>query len=228
MLNWRLLKLLTEKRLQDREKAAIDIKKQSGGRGQFGEVQMRLKPLERGKQYEFVNSIFGGSVPSKYVPAVEKGIAESMERGIIAGYPVVDVCCELFDGQYHDVDSSEMAFKIAARSCFREVARDQCSPALLEPIMNVKVTIPESYMGDVMGDLNSRRGRVQGMDPLKNKQVINAQVPLAEMYTYSIDLRSLTQGRGVFEMEFSHYEQVPHETAEKIIADSKVEEHDDE
>ena len=204
-------------------------KKQSGGRGQFGEVQMRLKPLERGKQYEFINSIFGGAIPGKFVPAVEKGIAEAMTRGIVAGYPVVDVSVELFDGQYHDVDSSEMAFKIASSMCFRQVARENCKPVLLEPIMSVNVVIPESYMGDVMGDLNSRRGRVLGMDSVGGgKQVIKANVPLAEMYTYSIDLRSITQGRGSFEMEFSNYEQVPHETAEKVIADSKMEDGEEE
>ncbi len=204
-------------------------KKQSGGRGQFGEVQMRLRPLERGKQFEFINSIFGGAIPGKFVPAVEKGVAEAMARGIVAGYPVVDVSVELFDGQFHDVDSSEMAFKIASSMCFRQVARESCKPILLEPIMSVRVTIPESYMGDVMGDLNSRRGRVLGMDSVSgNKQVIKATVPLAEMYTYSIDLRSITQGRGSFEMEFSNYEQVPHEIAEKIIAESKMEEGEEE
>ncbi|MGC9327647.1 MAG: hypothetical protein ACP5I1_08430 [Candidatus Hinthialibacter sp.] len=204
-------------------------KKQSGGRGQFGEVQMRLKPLERGKQFEFINSIFGGSVPTKFIPAVEKGVAEAMTRGVIAGYPVVDVSVELFDGQYHDVDSSEMAFKIASSMCFRQVAREHCKPVLLEPIMDVRVSIPESYMGDVMGDLNSRRGRVLGMDSAgAGKQLIRASVPLAEMYTYSIDLRSITQGRGSSEMTFSNYEQVPHEFAEKIISESKLEESEEE
>ena len=199
-------------------------KKQSGGRGQFAEVQMRLRPLERGKQFEFIDSIFGGAIPGKFIPAVEKGVQEAMGRGIVAGYPVVDVSVELFDGQFHDVDSSEMAFKIASSMCFRQVARDNCKPILLEPIMNVRVTIPDTYMGDVMGDLNSRRGRVMGMDPSDGKQIIRAQVPLSEMYSYSIDLRSLTQGRGSFEMEFSHYDPVPSELADKIIASSKVEE----
>jgi elongation factor G len=197
-------------------------KKQSGGRGQFGEVQMRVKPLERGKQYEFVNKIFGGSVPTKFIPAVEKGVVEAIAGGVLAGYPVVDVCCELFDGQYHDVDSSEMAFKTAGRQCFRQVARDNCKAVLLEPIMDVRVTIPEAYMGDVMGDLNSRRGRVQGMDAEGKKQIIKAQVPLSEMYTYSIDLRSITQGRGSFEMDFTSYEQVPRELADKIISGKKT------
>lgn len=199
-------------------------KKQSGGRGQFAEVQMRLRPLERGKQFEFINSIFGGAIPGKFVPAVEKGVVDAMERGIIAGYPVVDISVELFDGQYHDVDSSEMAFKIASSMCFRQVAKDSCRPILLEPIMNVRITIQDSYMGDVMGDLNSRRGRVMGMDPAgAGKQMIRAQVPLASMYSYSVDLRSITQGRGSFEMDFSHYEPVPNDLQEKIVAESKVE-----
>ncbi len=199
-------------------------KKQSGGRGQFGEVQMRLRPLERGKQYEFINSIFGGAIPGKFVPAVEKGVVEAMTRGIIAGYPVVDISVELFDGQFHDVDSSEMAFKIASSMCFRQVARENCKPVILEPIMSVRISIPEAYMGDVMGDLNSRRGRVLGMDSAGGgKQIIRANVPLSEMYSYSIDLRSITQGRGSFEMEFSNYEQVPHDAAEKIISESKME-----
>ncbi|RJP20331.1 MAG: elongation factor G [Candidatus Omnitrophota bacterium] len=198
-------------------------KKQSGGRGQFAEVHMRLKPLERGQHYEFLNNIFGGAIPTKFVPAVEKGVVDAMERGIVAGYPIVDICVDLFDGKFHEVDSSEMAFKIAASMCMRQVAREKCHPIILEPIQNVVVKVPEAYMGDVMGDLNSRRGRVMGMDAIKGKQLIKAQVPLAEMYKYSIDLRSITRGRGSFEMEFSHYEAVPHELMEKIIAESKVE-----
>ncbi len=202
-------------------------KKQSGGRGQFAEVHMRLKPLERGQHYEFINNIFGGAIPSKFVPAVEKGIVDAMERGIIAGYPIVDISVDLFDGKYHEVDSSEMAFKIAASMCMRQVAREKCKPILLEPIQNVEVKVPEEFMGDVMGDLNSRRGRVMGMNPLKGKQLIKAQVPLSEMYKYPIDLRSLTRGRGTFEMEFSHYEPVPNELTEKIIAASKMEEEEE-
>lgn len=202
-------------------------KKQSGGRGQFGEVHMRLKPLERGKQYEFINSIFGGSIPTRFVPAVEKGIQDAMERGIVAGFPVVDLSVEVFDGKYHDVDSSEMAFKTAASMCVRQVAKEQCKPILLEPVMNVKVIIPEIYMGDVIGDLNTRRGRVQGMEPVEKKQQVNATVPLAEMYSYSIDLRSITQGRGYFEMEFSHYDPVPSNIAQDIISNATVRHDDD-
>ncbi len=205
-------------------------KKQSGGKGQFGEVQFRIKPLERGANFEFINRIFGGAIPSKFIPAVEKGVQEAMTRGIIAGYPVVDVSVEVFDGQYHDVDSSEMAFKIAASMCFRQVAREKCKPILLEPIMNVEVNVPESQMGDVMGDLNSRRGRVQGMEPIEGegRELIKAQVPLAEMYTYSIDLRSISRGRGMFTMEFSHYDPVPHDLQEKIVAESKLEDLEEE
>jgi elongation factor G len=202
-------------------------KKQSGGRGQFGEVQFRVKPLERGKHYEFVNNIFGGAVPSKFIPAIEKGIQSAMEKGILAGFPLVDICVEIFDGSYHEVDSSEMAFKIAASQCLKQVCKEKCKLILLEPIMNIKVLIPEEYMGDVMGDLNSRRGRVMGMDPGDGKQIIRAQVPLAEMYTYSVDLRSITRGRGIFEMEFSHYDPVPHEITEKIVADAHIEEEED-
>ena len=203
-------------------------KKQSGGRGQFAEVHMRLKPLERGKHYEFLNNIFGGAIPTKFVPAVEKGVAEAMGRGIVAGYPIVDLSVDLFDGKFHDVDSSEMAFKIASSKCMRDVARIKCKPIILEPIMDVEVTIPEASMGDVMGDLNSRRGRVMGMDAVGAKQIIKAQVPLAEMYRYAIDLRSITRGRGQFEMEHSHYEPVPNELAEKIIAASTIEEGEEE
>jgi len=196
-------------------------KKQSGGRGQFGEVHIRLTPLERGKQFEFQDSIFGGAIPGKFIPSVEKGIREAMERGVVAGFPFVDVHVELFDGKYHDVDSSDMAFKIAGSMAFQQVAREKCKPVLLEPIMNVTVFVPETMMGDVMGDLNGRRGRVMGMESVHGKQTIRAQVPLAEMYSYPIDLRSITRGRGTYIMEFSHYEQVPAELAEKIIAQAE-------
>ena len=194
-------------------------KKQSGGRGQFGEVHMRLKPQERSAGFEFKDKIFGGSIPGRFVPAVEKGVIDAMSRGVVAGYPVVDVFCELYDGKFHDVDSSEMAFKIAGSMAFRQIIADQCKPVLLEPIMDVVVTVPEQFMGDVMGDLNSRRGRVQGMDSAGRKQIIRAQVPLADMYRYPIELRSITRGRGSYVMEFAHYEQVPHDKAKEIIAE---------
>ncbi|WP_353893306.1 elongation factor G [Proteinivorax hydrogeniformans] len=196
-------------------------KKQSGGRGQFGHVWIEFEPLTRGEQFEFVDKIFGGAVPRNYIPAVEKGLIEAMEEGVIAGYPVVDIKATLFDGSYHSVDSSEMAFKIAASQAFKEaMLKGQAS--ILEPIMDVEVTVDEQFMGDIMGDMNSRRGKIIGMDPLSgNMQKIKAQVPLAEMYQYSIDLRSKTQGRGHFTMEYSHYEEVPPQVAQEIVKEKE-------
>ena len=190
--------------------------KQSGGRGQYGHVWLEIEPNERGKGFEFINKITGGVIPKEYIPAVEAGVKEAMERGVLAGYPVVDVKVTLFDGSYHEVDSSEMAFKIAASQAFQEGAK-KCNPILLEPIMKVEVTTPEEYMGDVIGDLNSRRAKIQGMDVRGNVRVIKAEVPLATMFGYSTDLRSLTQGRGTFTMQFSHYEPLPQNVAEEII-----------
>ncbi len=203
-------------------------KKQSGGRGQFGEVHIRLKGQERGAGFEFKDSIFGGSVPRNFIPAVQKGVVTAMETGVVAGYPMVDVWCELYDGKYHDVDSSEMAFKIAGRTAFRNVAKEQCKPILLEPIMEIEVIIPEQFMGDVMGDLNGRRGRVMGMDSAGRKQIIRAQVPLSEMYRYPIDLRSITRGRGTYTMEFSRYETVPNERTQEIVAETEARKKEDE
>jgi len=198
-------------------------KKQSGGRGQFGHVYIELETSEPGEGLVFENKIFGGAVPKQYVPAVEKGIQEAMEGGVVAGYPVVDVLVRLVDGSYHTVDSSEMAFKVAGAQAFRK-GMEEAGAVLLEPIMNVEVLVPEAYMGDIMGDLNSKRGRIQGMEPEGNMQKIKAQVPMAEMFKYSIDLRSMTQGRGFFSVEFSHYEEVPHNVAEQIKADAQAEE----
>lgn len=197
-------------------------KRQSGGRGQYGHVFLEISPLPRGEGFAFEDRIVGGVVPRQYIPAVEKGVLEAMEEGNLAGYPVVDIKVALYDGSYHTVDSSEMAFKIAASMALRG-AIDQADPVLLEPIMDVEVTVPEQFMGDIMGDLNSRRGRIQGMVPGQGLQVIKAQVPLAEMFDYAIDLRSMTQGRGFFTMKFSHYEEVPFQEAEKIIAAAKAE-----
>ena len=197
-------------------------KKQSGGRGQYGHVFLEISPLPRGEGFVFEDKIVGGVVPRQYIPAVEKGVLEAMEEGNLAKYPVVDIKVSLYDGSYHTVDSSEMAFKIAASMALRG-AIDQADPVLLEPIMDVEVTVPENFMGDIMGDLNSRRGRIQGMVPGQGLQVIKAQVPLAEMFDYAIDLRSMTQGRGFFTMKFSHYEEVPFQEAEKIIAAAKEE-----
>ena len=192
-------------------------KKQTGGHGQFGDCRIRMEPLERGGQFEFVNDIFGGSIPRTYIPAVEKGIVEAAESGHLAGYPVVDFKVTLYDGQYHDVDSSELAFKLAGRKAFRK-AMEEAHPALLEPIMNAEIMAPMDFAGDLMGDLNSRRGRIQGMDTKGSNQLIRAQVPMAEMLAYANDLTSMTRGRGSFTMEFSHYDFVPHQIAEKVIA----------
>lgn len=198
-------------------------KKQSGGRGQYGHVKINFEPLPRGGQFEFVDKIFGGSVPRNYIPAVEKGLIEAMEEGILAGFPAVDIRATLLDGSYHTVDSSEMAFKIAASLAYKKGMQD-ATPILLEPIYNVEVKVPENFMGDIMGDLPSRRGRVAGMDPQEDgSQVIRAQVPLAEMFGYSVDLRSMTQGRGEYSMSYSHYEEVPAHIAEKIISEQKKE-----
>jgi elongation factor G len=197
-------------------------KKQTGGRGQYGDVWLRIEPLERSAGFEFDDKIVGGVVPSKYVPAVEKGVAESMEHGVVAGYKVVDLKATIFDGSYHEVDSSDMAFKIAASMAFKKAFLD-AKPMLLEPIMNVVVTVPEENLGDVMGDLSGKRGKIQGIDSKGHLQVVRAQVPLAELYKYSTNLRSMTQGRGMFESSFSHYEEVPHDVAQKVIAEAQAE-----
>ncbi|MDD4752201.1 MAG: elongation factor G [Desulfitobacteriaceae bacterium] len=196
-------------------------KKQSGGHGQYGHVYIDMAPYSEG-DFEFTQSIFGGSVPKQYIPAVEKGVRESMQEGILAGYPVTNVKVNLQDGSFHPVDSSEMAFKIAASLAFRK-ACEQAKPVLLEPIMNVEVHVPDQFMGDIMGDLNSKRGRILGMEKEGNMQVIKANVPLSEMYRYAIDLKSITQGRGSFSMEFVRYEEVPGNLAEKIVATAKEE-----
>ncbi len=190
--------------------------RQSGGRGQYGHVCLRLEPQESGAGYEFVNEIVGGAIPREYIPAVDKGVQGQMQSGVLAGYPVVDVKVTLYDGSYHDVDSSEMAFKIAGSICFREAAL-AASPALLEPIMKLEVVTPEDYLGDVMGDLNSRRGVVQGMGDCPAGRQITAEVPLAEMFGYATDLRSATQGRATYSMEFCKYNEVPASIAEAIV-----------
>jgi elongation factor G len=197
-------------------------KKQTGGRGQYGDVWLRVEPIERSAGFEFDNKLVGGSVPTKYVPAVEKGVVESMQDGVMAGYKVVDLKATIYDGSFHEVDSSDMAFKIAASMAFKK-AFMEAKPVLLEPIMNVTVTVPEDKMGDVMGDLSCKRGKIQVIDSRGHLQVVRAQVPLAELYKYSTNLRSMTQGRGMFESTFSHYEEVPHEIAQKIVAESKAE-----
>ena len=191
--------------------------KQSGGRGQYGHVWIKLEPNEVGKGYEFVDAIKGGTVPREYIPAVNKGIEDTLPNGVLAGFPVVDVKVTLFDGSYHEVDSNENAFKMAGSMAFKDAMR-KSSPVLLEPMMAVEVETPEDYMGNVMGDLSGRRGMVQGMDDLPGGiKVIKAEVPLAEMFGYSTQLRSLTQGRATYSMEFKHYSEAPKNVAEAII-----------
>ncbi len=194
--------------------------RQSGGRGQYGHVWVEFGPREPGEGFLFENKVVGGVVPREFVPAVQAGIEESMKNGVLAGFPLVDIKATIYDGSYHDVDSSEMAFKIAGSMALK-AAKDKCNPCILEPLMKVEVTVPEEYMGDVMGDLSSRRGRIEGMDARAGAQIIRSKVPLAEMFGYSTTLRSRTQGRGVFSMEISHYEEVPKSIAEQIIAKNK-------
>jgi elongation factor G len=194
--------------------------RQSGGRGQYGHVKIRIEPQEPGAGYEFVNAIVGGVIPKEYINSVNAGIQDAMEAGVVGGYQVLDVKVTLYDGSYHEVDSSEMAFKIAGSMAFKE-AMSKAKPVLLEPMMKVEVIIPEEYMGDVMGDINSRRGRIEGMELRSGAQVVNAFVPLSEMFGYATDLRSNTQGRGVYSMQFDHYEQVPNSIAEKVLGDNK-------
>jgi elongation factor G len=196
-------------------------KKQSGGRGQFGEVHMVLEPRERGAEFEFVNAVVGGVIPGKFIPAVEKGVREAMEQGVMAGCAVVDVRVTLDDGKHHPVDSSEAAFKMAASHAFKN-AFPKANPVLLEPVYRVEIRVPEEYRGDVMGDMSSRRGRIQGMEATNGRQVVRAEAPLAELYDYASALRSLSHGRGIHTREFSHYEEVPHEVSAAIIAQYKA------
>ena len=195
-------------------------KKQTGGRGQFGDVWLRVEPLPRGGGFEFADAIKGGAIPSKFVPPIEKGISEMLVKGVLAGYHMMDIKATVYDGSYHDVDSSDIAFKIAGSLAFSNCC-ENAGLVLLEPIMNVEVTVPDQHTGDVMGDLNSRRGRIMGMEVQGNLQVVKAQVPQAEMYKYSNSLRSMTQGRGFFTMEFSHYEEVPREVQNKVVEESR-------
>jgi len=191
-------------------------KKQTGGHGQFAEAKVRLEPKPRGGGYEFIDKIFGGSIPNNYRPSIDKGIVDAAERGAVAGNPVVDFSVTLLDGKFHAVDSSDMAFRTCGRKAFREGVK-LAGPTILEPVMHVEIAAPDEFLGDIMGDLNSRRGRVQGMEPGDGQTVVKAQVPLAEMLTYSQTLRSITGGRGDFHMEYSHYDEVPHHIQEKII-----------
>lgn len=196
-------------------------KKQSGGHGQFGDCKIKMEPLPRGGKFEFVNDIFGGAIPKNFIPAVEKGIQEAAARGYLAGFPVVDFKVILYDGSYHEVDSNELSFKTAGRIAFKK-AMEQAKPALLEPVMRVEIVIPDEFAGAIMGDLNSRRGRIQGMDNKGGNTVVRAEVPMAEMLTYGVELTSMTQGRGSFTMEMDHYDFVPAQQAEKVIAAAKA------
>ena len=196
-------------------------KKQTGGHGQYGDCKIKMEPLPRGGQFEFVNDIFGGAIPKNYIPAVEKGIIEAAERGYLAGFPVVDFKVVLYDGSYHDVDSNELSFKLAGRIAFKK-AMEQAKPTLLEPIMHVEITVPDEFAGAIMGDLNSRRGRIQGMDNKGGNTVVKAEVPMSEMLSYGPDLTSMTQGRGSFQMEMSRYDIVPAPIQEKIVTAAKA------
>jgi elongation factor G len=191
--------------------------RQSGGHGQYGHVWLKVEPLERGEGVKFENDITGGVIPREFIPGIEKGFMESLSTGVLAGYPVVDVKASVFDGSYHDVDSSELAFKIAASMAFKD-GMAKASPVLLEPIMKVEVVTPEENMGDVMGDLNSRRGRILGMDAHKNSHIVTAEVPLGEMFGYSTELRSMTKGRASYSMQFEVYREVPRNVQESIVS----------
>jgi len=203
-------------------RAEYKHKKQTGGHGQYGHVKLELEPLPRGSGVVFAEKVVGGSIPKNYIPAVEKGIVEAQHEGVLAGYPVVDLRATVYDGSFHPVDSSEICFKIAGAQAFKKgLAEGQ--PVLIEPIVNIRITIPESFTGDILGDLNTKRGRVQGMQPQDGTNVIEAQVPLSEVQRYAIDLRSMTQGKGSYTIEVSHYEEVPAHVAQKMSAEKQAE-----
>ncbi len=195
-------------------------KKQTGGAGQFADVELRVEPMERGAGFEYASEVFGGAIPTNFIPSIEKGIRQTLDQGVLAGYPIVDVKAIVFDGKYHPVDSKDIAFQTAGREGFKQAMRE-AGPALLEPIYNIQVTVPDEYMGDVMGDLNTRRGRVQGMEQRANRTIVRAQVPLAEILRYGTDLRSMTQGRGIYAIEFDHYDAVPSHLTDSIIEHHK-------
>jgi elongation factor G len=197
-------------------------KKQTGGHGQYGDCKIKMEPLPRGSEFEFVNDIFGGAIPKNYIPAIEKGIKDAASRGHLAGFPMVDFKVVLYDGSYHDVDSNDMSFQMAGRIAFRK-AMEQAKPTILEPIMHVEITVPDEFAGAIMGDLNSRRGRIQGMDNKGGNTIVKAEVPMSEMLTYGVDLTAMTQGRGSFNMEMHHYDVVPGQLQEKIIEKAKAE-----
>ena len=203
-------------------KAQGKHKKQSGGHGQYGDVHLEFSPLPTGEGFVFEDKIVGGAIPRQYIPAVEKGLREALVNGVLAGFQTVDFKATLYFGSYHDVDSSEMAFKTAAHLAFRK-GMTEATPVLLEPVMNVEVTVADEYLGDIMGDMNTRRGRIMGVDAMGSLQILKAQVPLSEMFKYSVQLRSMTSGRGDFIMEYSHYDPVPEEISQKIVAQRQAE-----
>lgn len=213
-------KIAYKETIKGRAEAEGKHKKQSGGAGQFGVVNIKFEPGAADGEFEFIDAVVGGAVPRQFIPAVEKGLREAIKKGVLAGYPMTNLKCTLFDGKYHPVDSKEVAFVSAAKQAYEE-GLSNANPVILEPVYQVKVIVPESYMGDILGDMNKRRGRILGMDLIDEKQVINAEVPVAEMSRYATDLRSMTQGRGKFEAEFSHYEEVPFAAQEKIIKEAK-------
>jgi elongation factor G len=215
-------KIAYKETIKGKAQAQGRYKKQTGGRGQFGDVWIRMEPLTRGGDFEFVDEIVGGAIPRNFIPAVEKGIRESMTKGVLTNYPTVDIRVTLYDGSYHPVDSSEMAFQVAGSMAFKK-AVNESTPILLEPIYDLEITVPEANMGDVMGDMSSKRGKISGMEPMGHNQIIRAQAPLAEIQRYSTELRSLTGGRGSYKLEFSHYEEVPGDIAKKIIEASEKE-----
>ena len=216
----------TAEKMKSEDDGEPKLKKQSGGRGQFGVCFLTVEPAERGGGVEFLDEIVGGAIPRQFIPAVEKGVRERCSNGVLAGYPVTDIKIHCIDGKHHPVDSSEMAFKTAGSLGMRE-AFEQAKPTLLEPIMDLEVSVPDDFVGDVMGNLNSRRGRVAGVDARGSMQSVKAQVPMAEVLSYASDLTSITGGQGSFTMEFSHYEELPREIQEKVIAEAKLAEEED-
>jgi elongation factor G len=220
-VNLKLPKVPYRETIKGTTKVQGKYKRQSGGRGQYGDTWLEIEPLPRGEGFQFVDKIVGGAIPKQYIPSVEKGIVEAMQEGVVAGFPVVDMKITLYDGSFHEVDSSDMAFKIAGSMGFKKGVQ-QCTPVILEPIMKMTVLVPEEYMGDIIGDLNGRRGRVLGMGARGKTQAISANVPMSEVLMYAPDLTSMTGGRGTFDMEFSHYEEVPPHLAEKIIAEANA------
>jgi elongation factor G len=195
-------------------------KKQTGGAGQFADVELRVEPRERGDGFAYDSEVFGGSIPSVFIPSIEKGIRQILDQGVIAGFPIVDIKAIVFDGKHHPVDSKDIAFQMAGREVFK-IAMQEANPVLLEPIYSMRVTVPDEFMGDVMGDLNNRRGRVQGMENRNNRAIINVEIPLAEILRYGTDLRSMSQGRGIYTIEFIRYEPVPSHLADQVITQNK-------